>query len=232
MSKTALSKSTVTEIINLHEQLGGMVKATVALVWRLGEKLTLVKDALDFGHFGEWIAAEMPFSHPTANRYMKVYQKFPAGITEDMNLSEAYLESGVKRLGAPELEPVKIPKEFRRDGPEAVKAVLRMPVKSTAHLKKYRVAVVNNAIQVVRPGWHDPLLVGGIHIDTNEPELLSAKEKLEDTIQAAMELFLEEREQLEDNGMIAELFDPSPVAEVERVFKKKKSKPVALKEDA
>lgn len=219
----AISRSAVTEIIKLHNQLGTLVRKSVQLVWELGQRLQAAKNTLDHGQFGVWMKESIPFSQPTAFRYMSVFNRYPHGLPEDITLTQAYVDAGVKKLAAPEHEeedPRPLP--TRRD--YEVKAIENLPVISDElELKNYRCTVSSDGIVLsyhrLAPGR--PLPVAQLYpsyIQGTE----EARMKYIRLIQQATEHYLADMEELEERGVINPPVDKSPRAVMSRLVEKEK----------
>ena len=67
-------KSQIDEIIELHNEMAGLMNVALKKAMRVGELLTRQKEALKHGDFMPWIKANLPFTDRTARRYMQVYE--------------------------------------------------------------------------------------------------------------------------------------------------------------
>lgn len=199
---SAISKSTVNEIVKLHEQLGGLVRKSVETVWRLGQLLTQAKGALDFGDFIPWIEENLPFARTTAFRYMKVYSRWPQGLPEAMSLTEAYLESGVKRLTAPEPEEKIEPERPALIPARQFDTIFKSTPLSDVDLQNYRV-IVNETGQVwsIRRGVRE-LFPMAQFFPRPEPEAQEAVARFRYLLQSATENYLADIEKLEAEGVL------------------------------
>jgi hypothetical protein len=63
----------IRQIIKLHEQVQTNLNKTLNDAIRIGELLTLKKQELGHGNFGNWIKSSLPFTDRTARNYIKVY---------------------------------------------------------------------------------------------------------------------------------------------------------------
>lgn len=221
----AISRSAVTEIIKLHNQLGALVRKSVQLVWELGQKLQAAKNTLDHGDFIPWLEKNLGtlISRTTAFRYMSVFNRYPNGLPEDITLTQAYVDAGVKKLAAPEHEeedPRPLP--TRRD--YEIKAIENLPVISDElELKNYRCTVSSDGIVLsyhrLAPGR--PLPVAQLYpsyIQGTE----EARMKYIRLIQQATEHYLADMEELEERGVINPPVDKSPRAVMSRLVEKEK----------
>lgn len=214
----AISRSAVTEIIKLHNQLGTLVRKSVQLVWELGQKLQAAKNTLDHGDFIPWLEENLGtlISRTTAFRYMSVFNRYPHGLPEDITLTQAYVDAGVKKLAAPEHEEEEYPKEAsRRQIQEDVnlflERILTTPIKGDVPLKNYRVAVNPEEILYVRKGLLAPLPAAKLMM-TPLPQTKEIHQKYLDMLQIATEHYLSELEKLEEEGIVLPPIDMSPRA--------------------
>ena len=63
-------------VVNAAEEIKTLAKRTVYDIIRIGELLTIVKETVGHGNFGEWIDKEFGWSAETSRRFMHVYDKF------------------------------------------------------------------------------------------------------------------------------------------------------------
>lgn len=84
-------KSRIEEIYSLHKEIVGNLKSALENAVRIGELLTEQKKILAHGKFMEWVKANLPFNHRTADRYMSVYRhRDELKMDNVTNLSNAY----------------------------------------------------------------------------------------------------------------------------------------------
>lgn len=221
----AISRSAVTEIIKLHNQLGALVRKSVQLVWELGQKLQSAKNTLDHGDFLPWLEENLGtlMTRQTANRYMSVFNRYPHGLPEDITLTQAYVDAGVKKLAAPENEEEDFrPLPTRRD--YEIKAIENLPVISdNLELHSYRVMVTpdGSVLSYHRQAPGDPLPVARI-LASPLRGTEEAFQKYSRLIQQATEHYLADMEALEEQGVIRPPVDNSPRAVMSRLVEKEK----------
>ena len=90
---SSASKALVVErtkqIVDLHLGIEASLRRSVQDAIRLGELLTAQKEALSHGEFLPWIERELPFSQPTASRYMMLFA-YKNKVFSLNSLTEAY----------------------------------------------------------------------------------------------------------------------------------------------
>lgn len=222
----AIRRSAVTEIIKLHTQLGGLVRKSVITVWQLGQKLQEVKDSLDHGQFGPWFEENLGsiMSVRTTRHYMAVFNRYPHGVPEDITLTEAYVNAGVKKLAAPEAEDEPAPLPVKSRPQFEAKAIENMMVVGDVPLKYYRVAVGNGTVWGFHkgaPGMSIP--IAELQIRAN-PGTEEAYQKYERMLQIITEQYLADIEDLEDRGITRPPVDPSAKARVARMLKNEETR--------
>ena len=85
-----LSKSRMTKIKKLHEQMVGFFKKSLGAVIDIGQELTAQKKEAGHGAWLKWCEG-LPFSLSTAERWMKLYRdRSKPGIVNVTNLTVAY----------------------------------------------------------------------------------------------------------------------------------------------
>ena len=77
------------EIIRLHEGIIGHLRTSVMDAIHIGQLLTEQKGELAYGAWLPWVSQQLPFSHDTATRYMKLYEH-AAELRNVRNLHGAY----------------------------------------------------------------------------------------------------------------------------------------------
>lgn len=90
-----IEKSRVTEIVALHQEIKGLLKMSVEKAMQIGKLLDEQKDGCDHGEFTPWVEANLPFTHMTATKYMKLYRnrrlvRRSLKSKPDLLLTEAY----------------------------------------------------------------------------------------------------------------------------------------------
>lgn len=214
VTQKAVNKETaVSDLSALYGILEGLAKKTVMTVFALGKILTFVKDELPHGEFRNFIEAQCPFGKDSAARYMRVfecYKDYPKKQLEEMALSQAYAEAGIKKLAAP-------PKQQGEEGQgqeetpdfglpkiEEFGRLFKTPPVSGVSLSRYRVAsfedgkvhAINQALgvypvaDIYLPRWLD------------KPDARLAFEQAHKDICVALELYYTKIEQLEDAGLL------------------------------
>lgn len=214
------------EIIELHQELGGLVTRSVQIIWTIGRNLAEVKGRLDHGHFLPWVKENLPFSDETARKYMKVFERFPGGLPEGMDLKTAYVEAGVKKLAAPEVQDAESADAGElvvpaRDWAKEWARLARSPTLSGEPLKNYRVVVNSHerAVYALRRGHHEPIPVAGVLLPL-QPGTEAAWEEYSKMLQITTEHLLAQLEALEDAGVIQPPSDNSPLGKLARGRKK------------
>ena len=97
-----LEKSTVQEIVTLHNEIGGYLKMSLQKATRIGQLLMQQKASLKHGEWIPWIKKELPFSVRSAETYLKCYA-YREKIAGSANLDDA-----VKLLSEPKKKIVQI----------------------------------------------------------------------------------------------------------------------------
>jgi hypothetical protein len=69
-----IETSRISEIRRLHEEIGGVVRATLPKAIRVGPLLTAQKTNMVHGEWLPWLAANCPFAERTARDYMRFWE--------------------------------------------------------------------------------------------------------------------------------------------------------------
>jgi hypothetical protein len=214
------------ELAALQGVLTGLSQKTVVVIFAMGKILSEVKEALNHGEFMPWVEANCPFSRMTTSSYMRVYERYkdePRKALEELSITEAYLEAGVKKLAAPEGgEEIHGKGGVSLDGeprPEEFAGLFKKPTLSGALLKHYRVAPYQDGtLYVVRPEIGVmPVCNLFVNMAINEPAYQAAVTKAHQNLQIALETFYAAVEELEDQGAIPTPFDSSRGAMIKRM---------------
>lgn len=73
------------EIVNLHNEITGILKISLDKAIRIGELLTEQKETLAHGQFTGWIKENLPFTDRTARNYMRFYENRELLKTENIS---------------------------------------------------------------------------------------------------------------------------------------------------
>lgn len=107
-SSQQVSISAVEEINQLHSEILAHARKSLDHAIRIGELLTLAKKTLKHGNWLSWIEDELPFSQPTAWRYMQCFdQRDRLELFKLNNLSQVYVAIASKN-GEEDKEPQKL----------------------------------------------------------------------------------------------------------------------------
>jgi len=212
-SKTVNKETALSDIAALHGILEGLAKKTVVTVFALGKILDFVKSELPHGEFGNFIETQCPFAETSAKRYMRIYEAYkdyPKKQLEDLSLSQAYAEAGIKKLAAPpkqaELEGAGQDdvRDFGLPKIEDFDRMLKTPPASGISLKRYRVASLEDgkihAINETLGVYPIADIYLARHLD--KPEARIAFEQAHKDICIAFEIYFAKIEQLEDDGLL------------------------------
>lgn len=101
---TDIQKSTIQEIVSLHNEIAGHLKMSLEKAIKIGGLLTEQKNSIKHGEWLSWIDANLPFSDRTARVYVRCFKNKPkladsASLTGAMKLladSETYLTDECK----------------------------------------------------------------------------------------------------------------------------------------
>jgi hypothetical protein len=217
------------DLAALQGLLQGLSKKTVVVVFALGKLLTEVKAELPHGEFIPWIEENCNFSRWSATLYMRVYNRYknePRRALEELSISEAYIEAGIKRLAVPKPEPVHryggdAPTAEELDIPTAddFKRIFSQGTMSGVTLKRHRVVPYRDgSIYVVRPET-GPLKACDLYIDMSimDPSYQDAVQEVHHNLCMALEVFYSKMEACEDRGIINAPFDSSRPAMARRM---------------
>lgn len=69
-----ISKTKITEITTLHDEIAAAMNRSVQSAIRIGEILTEAKGGLKHGEWLPWIKEHLPFSDQTARNYMRLHE--------------------------------------------------------------------------------------------------------------------------------------------------------------
>ena len=201
-------------LATLNGLLHDLNRKTVIVVFLLGKVLTMVKASMQYGEFVPWIQQSCPFTRMSAFNYMRVYERYkgsPKKALAELTLTEAYIEAGVKKIGAPEQE-----EKARRYGDdvdepadpvEDWERLFKGKTLSGKPLKYYRtIALEDGCISVVRKGY-GAIPVCDIHVNMahKSPAYQLAVTEIHQNIRMAVEVFYEKIEAMEDSGEIPSL---------------------------
>lgn len=213
------------DLAALHGVLVGLSQKTVIVIFAMGKVLSDVKESLEHGEFIPWIEANCPFHRATAFRYMQVYDRYrdePRRALEELSITEAYLEAGVKKLAAP--DPGEQPRE---KGPRLYdvsqwkdwKRVFTTPPISGVVLKRHRVVPYEDGrLYVVREETGPvPAVELLADFSVTEPSYQVALQEVHQNLQMALEVFYSKVEEFEDKGLIGRPFDSSRPAMAARM---------------
>ncbi len=214
IDQTEVNKDTaISDLSALYGILEGLIKKTVMTVFALGKILTFVKEELHHGEFENFIETQCPFSRRSARHYMRVYEcykDYPKKQLEEMALSQAYAEAGIKKLAAPPKslgeggqDPGETP-DFGLPKVDEYSRLFATPPVSGVNLSRYRVFssrdgeihALNEALGIY-PVAH---LYLPRHLD--KPDARLAFEQAHKDICIAIELYYTKIEQLEDSGLL------------------------------
>lgn len=206
------------ELAALHGVLAGLSQKTVIVIFAMGKVLAEVREILNHGEFMPWIEGNCSFHRNSAINYMRVYERYknePRKALEELSISDAYIEAGVKKLAAPN------PGDdiHQRDGlsldgeprPEEFTPLFKKPTLSGVPLKLYRVFPYRDgSLYVVRPET-GPVKVCDLFIDMSNKDVVyqDAVQEIHHNMQMALEVFYSKMEECETKGIIATPFDAS-----------------------
>jgi hypothetical protein len=93
-------KNTIQEITRLHSEIAGHMRMSLEKAIRIGELLREQKSKQKHGSFTSWVVNNVPFTHRTAQMYMKLYNSRDKLKNESVSLlKDAYqLLSGTKQI--------------------------------------------------------------------------------------------------------------------------------------
>ena len=212
IGQTEVNKDTaISDLSALYGILEGLAKKTVMTVFALGKILTFVKEELPHGEFENFIETQCPFSRRSAQHYMRVYEcykDYPKKQLEEMALSQAYAEAGIKKLAAPpkslgagEQDPGDT-SDYGLPKVEEYSRLFKTPPVSGVRLARYRVFsaedgkihALNEALGIYPVAeLHLPR-----HLD--KPDARLAFEQAHKDVCIALEVYYARIEQLEDAG--------------------------------
>ncbi len=201
------------ELNDLHTKAQVAGKVTLILAYEIGRRLQGVKDALNHGEFGDWIEQNMSFTLRTAQKYMKLYERYknePGSLLENESLRGAYLEAGIVKVSTPvkqsdgELYDAGADNDSSRDD---YSPLFRKQTFSGIKLKSHRVIPSGPFIMVVRKEDGIATAVGRLYIAENgpDPTVAVAFQKAAREVCAALESYYKVIEDLEEKGLL-----PSP----------------------
>jgi hypothetical protein len=203
----------ISDLSALYGILGGLAQKTVMTVFALGKILTFVKGEIHHGEFGNFIETQCPFDRRSAQNYMRIYEcykDYPKKQLEEMALSQAYAEAGIKRLAAP---PKAAGEEEKESGDtpdfglpkiEEFGRLFKTPPVSGVSLSRYRVASFEDGkIHAIHQtmGVY-PVAETFLPRNLDKPEARLAFEQAHKDICIALELYYAKVEQLEDAGLL------------------------------
>jgi hypothetical protein len=206
------------ELASLHAALQDVSRKTVVLVFALGKVLAEVKAELPHGDFLPWVEGNCSFSRFSASNYMRVYEHYklePRKALQELSLTEAYIEAGVKKLALPEPEDIHRRGEIdASDGlptMEDFKSIFSKKPMSGVDLKHYRVVPFRDGeLYAVRPET-GPVKVCDLFVDMSieDPQYQDALQEVHHNVAMALEVFYSKVEACEERGILNAPFDSS-----------------------
>jgi hypothetical protein len=100
MDNRELEKTTVQQIVSLHNQIISDLKRSLDSAIKIGHLLTEQKASLKHGEFGPWVKSNLPFTDRTARNYMRLHREKDRLKTETVS----DLKSAYRVLTAPKEE--------------------------------------------------------------------------------------------------------------------------------
>jgi hypothetical protein len=117
-----LSVAAIQEINRLHDEIWEGARTSIEKAIRIGELLAKQKALLEHGGWMPWLKENVQFSHPTAWRYMRIYER-----REEVKYFSVKYLTGVFALlvepHVPEEEQVTAPEPINEPKPNTAKAV-------------------------------------------------------------------------------------------------------------
>lgn len=161
------------------------------------------------------IADMFPFSVGTANKYLKVYIHFKdkPSLLENLSMTEAYGQSGLKCLTEPETKPVQGRLEAETAQQELefdIEEIFKMPCVSKAKLQNYRIEAVGKSGRlwmIDRSGTSMPVAQLYATPPQGFPE--TEQKELLRNVQIALELYFEKIEKYEKAGISQKIYEPN-----------------------
>jgi len=206
------------ELASLHAALQDVSKKTVVLIFALGKVLAEVKAELPHGDFLPWIEENCCFDERSSRNYMRVYEHYkdePRKALQELSLSEAYIEAGVKKLALPEPEGAQRRGEAKlgEDFPtmDDFKSIFSKKPLSGVELKHYRIVPYRDGeLYAVRPET-GPVKVCDLIVDMSIEDLQyqDAIQEVHHNIAMALEVFYSKVEACEERGILGPVTDSS-----------------------
>jgi hypothetical protein len=81
-----ITKSRVSEILALHNEIRDLLGLSVEKAIRIGQLLVEQKNSLPHGNFSRWIKTNLPFTDRTARNYMRLYHNRDLLKTENVSV--------------------------------------------------------------------------------------------------------------------------------------------------
>jgi len=214
IGQKAVNKDTAkSDLSALYGILGGLAQKTVMTVFALGKILSFIKEEIPHGEFVNFIEAQCPFDVRSAQRYMRVYEcykDYPKKQLEEMALSQAYTEAGIKKLAAPPKAAGDEEKD-NDDTPdyglpkvEEYSRLFKTPPVSGVRLARYRVfSVEDGKIHALNEAL-GIYPVAELHLPRHldKPDARLAFEQAHKDVCIALEVYYARIEQLEDAGLL------------------------------
>lgn len=215
------------DLAALHGVLVGLSQKTIVVIFAMGKLLSQVREGRSHGEFLPWIEVNCPFTARTARNYMRVYDRYkdePRRALQELSISEAYLEAGVKKLTAPDGDKVRIYGDgiIQDDELPTFKefaGLFKKPTLSGVPLKYHRIVPYHNGKIYVISEATGPVPVCDLYVDHSpqDESYQAAVNKAYQDMQLALEVFFGTVEGLEDKGVLAKPFDSSREAMVTKM---------------
>lgn len=213
------------DLAALADALTNLSQKTVVVMFAMGKLLTQVKELSTHGDFIPWVEVNCTFSRTTAYRYMQLYSRYrdePRKALEDLSITEAYVEAGLKRLGAPEPEEKPRPKgelSYDIDEWKDWKKVFSKKPMSGVELARHRVVPYESGKLFVVREETGPLLACDLFMDMSiaDASYQDAIQEVHHNVVMALEVFYAKVEELEEQGILARPFDSSRPAMAKRM---------------
>lgn len=206
-----------TDLATLNGILTRLSQKTVVVIFAMGKILAQVKATLPHGDFMPWVEANCPCTRMSCARYMRIYERYknePRRALEELSITEAYIEAGIKRLGLPELpERGQFAGGSPSDGLptlEDYKSLFKNQPASGVPLKRYRVVTYKDGkIYALSPeqGMIVPVVNLYVNQAINQEDYQAAVVQAHKDVCLALEAFYYRLEQLEDQGAVQRPFD-------------------------
>jgi hypothetical protein len=190
---------------------------TAGTAFFVGKRLAAMKAHPEHGAHGKflkYLEKEFPYSHKTANNYMRLYEAYKDNpeAMHDIGLRQALINAGIIKDKPKKIIPL-LPSEEKSEYNDYSSAVIaeafkKPPLnKNVTHLKKHRFGINGNEITLFKKGHNQLITAASLNLPgTSDPRLNKKYKALLIDVQKNLEEYFQQYEYalLEDKQVLKE----------------------------